>query len=99
GHRARRARVYFEDVHHIVFRGVLHVHQADHLQGARDAARVVTDRLQVPLRADERWHDARAVARVNAGFLDVLHDAADDDGARGVGDRVDVELERILEEL
>ena len=30
----------------------------------------------------ERRHDARAVARVDAGLLDVLHDAADDDGAR-----------------
>ena len=36
---------------------------------------------------------------MDARLLDVLHDAADDDGARGVGDRVDVELERVLEEL
>ena len=33
------------------------------------------------------------------GLLDVLHDAADDDGAGGVGDGIDVELERVFEEL
>ncbi len=33
------------------------------------------------------------------GLLDVLHDAADDHGAGRVGDGVDVELERVLEEL
>ena len=36
---------------------------------------------------------------MDARLLDVLHDAADDDGAGRVGDRVDVELERVLEEL
>jgi hypothetical protein len=36
---------------------------------------------------------------VDAGFLDMLHDAADDDVSGGVGDGVDVELERIFEEL
>jgi len=34
---------------------------------------------------------------VDAGLLDVLHDAADDD-APAVGDRVDVDLDRLLEE-
>ena len=98
-HRARRARIHFEHVHDVVLDRVLHVHQADHLQRARDAARVVANRREVALGADERRHDARAVAGVNAGLLDVLHDAADDDGAGRVGDRVDVELERVLEEL
>ena len=36
---------------------------------------------------------------MNAGLLDVLHDAADDDRAGRIGDGVDVELERVLEEL
>ena len=35
---------------------------------------------------------------MNARLLDVLHDAADDDGAGGIGNRVDVELEGVLEE-
>ena len=48
--------------------------------------------------ADEiRRQHARRVAGVDAGVLDVLHDAADHD-ARAVGDRVDVALERVLEE-
>ena len=48
----------------------------------------------MPLGDAVRRHDARAVAGVDAGLLDVLHDAADDDGAGRVGERVDVELER-----
>ena len=36
---------------------------------------------------------------MDARLLDVLHDAADHDGAGRVGDGVDVELERVLEEL
>ena len=36
---------------------------------------------------------------MDAGLLDVLHDAADDDRAGRVGDAVDVELDGVLEEL
>ena len=36
---------------------------------------------------------------MNARLFDVLHDAADDDGAGVVGDGVDVQLERVLQEL
>jgi hypothetical protein len=36
---------------------------------------------------------------VNAGLLDVLHDPADDHAAAVVGERVDVDLGRVLEEL
>ena len=43
--------------------------------------------------------DARRVAGVDAGLLDVLHHAADDDRAGLVGDDVDVELDRVVEEL
>ena len=42
---------------------------------------------------------ARAVAGVDAGLLDVLHDAADDDVPARVGERVHVDLGRVLEEL
>ena len=41
---------------------------------------------------------AGAVAGMDAGALDVLHDAADDDRL-AVGDRVDVDLDRVLEIL
>ena len=98
-HRARRARVHLEHVHHIVLHGVLDVHEADDLQRARDAARVVANRRQMPLGDEIGRHDARAVAGVDARLLDVLHDAADDDRARFVRDRIHVELERVFDEL
>ena len=47
----------------------------------------------------ERRHHAGAVAGMDARLLDVLHDAADDDRAGRIGDRIDVELDGILEEL
>ena len=74
------------------------VHQADDLQRPRDAARVFANRREMTLGHHERRHDAGAVAGVDAGFLDVLHDAADDHRARRVGHAVDVELEGVLEE-
>ena len=77
---------------------VLDVHQADDLQRAGDTPRVLADRGEVAFGHHERRHDAGAVTRVDAGLLDVLHDAADDHRTCGVRDGVDVELERILEE-
>ncbi len=98
-HRARRARIHLEHVHHIVFRGELNVHQTDDVQRAGDSARVIADRRQMALGADERRHHARAVAGMNARLFDVLHDAADDDRSCGVRDGIHVELEGVLEEL
>ena len=45
-----------------------------------------------------RRQHARRVARVNAGLLDVLHDAADD-GLLAVAHAVDVDLDGVLQEL
>ena len=69
----------------------LRVHQPDDVERAGDAPRVVADRRDVPVAQLERRHDAGAVAGMDAGLLDVLHDAADDDGAGRIGERIDVE--------
>ena len=39
-HRARGARIHFQNVHRVALDGVLHVHQADDLQRAWRAALV-----------------------------------------------------------
>ena len=44
-----------------------------------------------------RRQHARGVARVDPGLLDVLHDAADPD-VLAVAERVDVDLDRVLQE-
>ena len=98
-HRARRARVHLEHVDRVVLDRELRVHQADDLQRARDPPRVVADQRDVAIDDLIRRDHAGAVAGVDARLLDVLHDAADDDGAGGVRDRVHVELDGILEEL
>src|SRR5207245_1941117 len=53
-----------------------------------------------PHRGPERGGRERAggVARVHPGLLDVLHDPTDDHPL-AVGDRIDVDLDRVLEEL
>ena len=98
-HGARRARVHLEDVDGVVLDGELNVQQPDHLERPRHAAGVVADDRQVPLRHEVRRHDAGAVPGVDAGLLDMLHDAADHHGAARIGHRVDVKLECVLQEL
>ena len=53
----------------------------------------------MPVGDQIRRHDTGTVTGVDAGLLDVLHDAADDHRSGSIRDGVDVELERVLEEL
>ena len=77
---------------------VLHVDQAAHVQRRGDRAGVRLDHLDHPRGQRLRRDRARGVAAVHARFLDVLHDAADQHLAGRVADRVDVDLDRVLEE-
>src|ERR1700683_113775 len=98
GNRARGARVDFEDVDRVVLNRVLDIHQADDVQGARETNGVVADlREDFGLQRDRRQYAGR-IAGVDAGFFDVLHDAADDD-VFAVGECVDVDFGCILKEL
>ena len=77
--------------------GVLDVDEPERAERERDPARRRADLLE-HLRAERvRRQHAGAVAGVDAGLLDVLHDAADPDGL-AVAQRVDVELDRVLQE-
>ena len=85
-HGARGARVDLEHVDVAVLDGELHVHQADDAERHRQRAGLpleLGDRL-----GGERVGRQRAgrVARVDAGLLDVLHDAGDDDVSLAVGE-------------
>ena len=77
--------------------GVLHVHQPDHVQRLGQLDGAAADAVLVALRDDVRRDDRRGVAGVDPRLLDVLHHAGDDDVA-AVADRVDVELDGVLEE-
>ena len=48
------------------------------------------------MRQGERRNYARAITAVDARFLDMLHDCADN-GRLAVGDAIDIDLHRILE--
>ena len=82
-HRARGARVHLEDedAAPVARDGELHVHQAAHAELARQRARLRLDRLDGLGGERVGRQAAGRVARVDAGLLDVLHHAADDDVA------------------
>ena len=93
-HGAGSARVHLEHEDLAVLDGELHVHEPDDLQGERKLARLALE-LGQHLGAERmRRQRAGAVARMNAGLLDVLHDAGDE-GVGAVGDAVDVDLDGI----
>src|SRR5262245_58894336 len=91
-------RIHLEDVDRVVADRELDVDEADHTEGLREPARLAAQRLHLVLTERVRRQRAGGVARVDARLLDVLHDAADEH-ARAVGHRVDVDLDRFLEEL
>ena len=95
-HGARSARVHLQDVYHIVLDRVLHVHQSDHAERLRHG-------LGLGLQFGDGgggkrvgWQRAGAVAGMDAGFLDMLHDAGDIDGL-AVGDAVHIDLDRVVQ--
>ena len=98
-HRARRARVRLEHVDLAVGRDrELHVEQPDDAE--RAAERCARSAGSPPVcdgREPRRRQHARGVAGVDAGLLDVLHDGGDV-RVDPVAERVDVDLDRVLEE-
>ena len=96
--RPRRARVGLDHVQVLAVDAVLDVDQADHAEREREVLAWpvrISSSISVP---SECGGSTQArVARVDAGLLDVLHDAADPD-VLAVADRVDVDLDRVLEE-
>ncbi len=95
--RAGAARVHLQHVHDAALDGVLHVEQTHHPQPLRERPRVPPHLVHLGLGDEVRREHAGRVARVDAGVLDVLHDAADD-AAGAVRDGIDVGLEGVLEE-
>ncbi len=86
GHGARRARIDFEHVDDALAVAAvrkldreLDVHQPDDFEPMRHRDRLPTQLVLQLRRQRERRQRARRVARVHAGLLDVLHDAADHD--------------------
>jgi hypothetical protein len=98
GYRAAGARIHLDDVHHVIFDGKLDVHQAAHAQRQPQLFGVILDDAQV-VEADfvGRQHTG-AVARMNARFFDVLHDASHHH-ALAVGQGIYVYFIGILNEL
>lgn len=97
-HGTARARVRLDDEDGVVLHCVLHVAQPDHIECLRERAGVLFDRAD-HVRGKRRWRDrARGVTGMHTRFLDVLHHAADQDFTRTVAQRVDIDLDGVLEE-
>ena len=97
GHGARGARVRLDHEELAVVDRVLDVDQADHAELQRDPLGRLADLvLHVLAEAHRRDHAGR-VAGVDPGLLDVLHHRGDE-ALVAVAERVDVDLDRVLEE-
>ncbi len=90
-----RARIDFEHVNLAILDRVLHVHQPADFQRQRQshgsAAPVRRSMLGIERMRRQR---AGAIARMHAGFLDMLHDAGDE-GVLAVGQAIDIDFDRI----
>ena len=78
GRRPRGAGIDLEHVDLLVLDCVLDVHEAADVEFEGHGLGGVSDGLQNLGGEGDAWKDAGAVAAVDTGFLDVLHDAADD---------------------
>ena len=96
-HGARGARVGFEHVEHAGADGELHVEQTAHPDALRDRQGRCAHPVDHVAAQSHRRQRAGGVAGVDAGLLDVLHDAADVQfGA--VVERVDVDFHGVVDE-
>ena len=77
GHRAAGTGVHLDHIHLFVLHGILHIHQAHHMQLAGKSAGVVHQRVDHLFAQVLGRIAADGVARVNAGALYLLHDAGD----------------------
>ena len=94
GHGTRRARVDFQNVDGAVLDGVLYVHQAADLQRLGKRCRLTFQFIQRFGRERACRQRAGGVARVDAGFLDMLHDAGNED-AFAVAQRIHIHFDSI----
>ena len=96
-HRAACARVGFEDEHLAVFDSVLHVHEAAHVEGFSNLARVILDGCQVFLGDGHRRDNAGGVTGVDTGKFHVFHHGRDVN-VFAVGEGVGFAFESVVEE-
>ena len=94
GNRSTRARIRLEDVHGIVLHRELKVHQADDLQRVADLPRDSADLTEDGFGEGLGRQYTRGVAGMDARFLDVLLDPADED-VLAIRDDVHVNLRRV----
>src|SRR5579872_138212 len=96
-HGSAGARIDLEDVNVFALNRKLHVHQAANFQSFGERDRLAFDFF------DRRWlqrmgrNCAGGVAGVHAGFLDVLHDARDEHVLGAIADRIDVDLDGVMQ--
>ena len=97
-HRARGSRVRLEHEDLAVDDRELDVEKPDDAERAAQPADDLHHLERLQRRERRRRQDTRGVARVDARLLHVLHHRRDV-GVRAVGECVDVELDRVLEEV
>ena len=93
-HGTRGARIDLQHIDVAVLDGVLHVHQAADLQRQRELAGLVVERGDGCGLEIMRGQRAGGIAGMNAGLLDMLHDAGDE-CVLAVREAIDVDLDGV----
>ena len=97
GGGAGGAWVDFDDIQVVAFDSELHVHEAADVEGFGELFGGVADAVLHGGAEAEGRDDAGAVAGVDTGFFDVLHDGTDDRGF-AVADAIDIDFGGVFEE-
>ena len=97
GHRATGARVHLDQVDLFILHRILHIHQAQHVQGLRQHFGLAANLVEHGRAERIGGQGAGAVAGMNARFFDMLHDAGDMDIALAIAKRVDIHLDGVLQ--
>ena len=97
-HGTGSTRVGFDDVQRVGHEGVLHVDQTLHVAAGGDGVGAFAQTANLVVGQRRRRQGAGGVAGMDAGFLDVFHNAADVQ-LLAVKQRIDIDFDGILQEL
>jgi len=97
-HGAAGAGVGFNDKHRVANHGELHVDEPAHVESVGNFLHVRFDGGECGSREILGRQRTGRIARVNSGFLDVFHHAANQDLAARITHGVDIDFSGVLQE-
>ena len=98
GHRTASAGIDLDDVDVLVLDGVLNIHQPDHVEAFCQQSSLAFDFRDHRLGQRVGRQGTGAVARMDARFLDMFHNARDEDFFT-IANRIHVNFDRVFQKM